>query len=67
VQGRGAVRHHGVVDSRLDKVNALIPPEDGFAGDGGGNRSVCGGQRCEFAGPLVLLASHGAASHGAAS
>jgi hypothetical protein len=62
VQGGGAIWHHGGVDSRLDKIGALIPPEDGFAEDGGGNRSVCGGQRCEFAGPLVLLASRGAAS-----
>jgi hypothetical protein len=34
---------HGGADSRLDKVGSLIPPKDGFAEDGGGNRSVCGG------------------------
>jgi hypothetical protein len=36
VQGGGAVWRRGGADSRLDKVGALIPPEDGFTGDGGG-------------------------------
>ena len=35
-QGGGAVCRRGGVDGRPDKVNALIPPEDGFAKDGGG-------------------------------
>jgi hypothetical protein len=43
VQGGGAIWRCGGADSRLDKVDVLIPFEDGFAEDGGGNRSVCGG------------------------
>jgi hypothetical protein len=36
VQGGGAVWRRGGVDNRLDKVSALIHPEDGFAEDSGG-------------------------------
>jgi hypothetical protein len=42
----------------LDKVGALIPPEGGLAEDGGGNKSVRGGARSEFVGPVVLLACY---------
>jgi hypothetical protein len=40
VRGRGVVWHRGGPDSRPGKVGELIPPEDGFVEDGGGNR-VC--------------------------
>jgi hypothetical protein len=38
----GVVSHHGGIDGKPGKVNVLIPPEDGFAEDGGGDfGSVC--------------------------
>jgi hypothetical protein len=36
-QGGGAVWRRGDVDSKPSKVNALIPPEDGFMENGGSN------------------------------
>jgi hypothetical protein len=39
-QGGGALWHRGCADSRPGKVGELIPPENGFVKDGGGNR-VC--------------------------
>jgi hypothetical protein len=45
VHGGGALWCRGGADSRLDKVGALISPDDGFAEEGGSNRSVCGGVR----------------------
>jgi hypothetical protein len=39
-QGGGAVWRHGGADSWSGKLGALIPPEDGFAEDGGGSK-VC--------------------------
>jgi hypothetical protein len=37
VQGGGAFWCRGGADSRLDKIDALIPPENWFAEDGSGN------------------------------
>jgi hypothetical protein len=35
VQDEGVVWRHGGANSRLDKVDVLIPPKDRFAEDGG--------------------------------